>query len=125
MWPGALVVLKKDLTKLRTRETYIVIKMDENQSFCWFKKLETQCRSKNDKVKKNELELVSYQQHHVVNESESEGFADAKDDGQEEQVQEVDECISVRKPLKERTNNKYSRRRKKRPDYKQMNQGLG
>ena len=82
VWPGALVVLKKDLTKLRTRETYIVVKMDEENGFCWIKKLESQCRSKNYKVEKNELELVPNQQDPVVNESDEEDFADGEDDDQ-------------------------------------------
>ena len=120
VWPGALVVLKKDLTKLRTRETYIVVKMDEVDDFCWIKKLESQCRSKNYKVKKNELELVPNQQDKVVLESDKEGFADGEDDPQEENG---DEFVRVRKPLKERTSSKYLLRRKKRPDYKLMNEG--
>ena len=115
IWPGALVILKKDLTKLRTRETYIVVKMDENDDFCWVKKLESQCRSKNYKVKKNELELVSNQQNPIVDDSDKEDFADGEDDEQEED--------NVRKPRKERTVNKYSLRRMKRPDYKLMDQG--
>ena len=44
VWPGALVIQKKD------RETYIVVKLDEKKDFCWIKKLESQCRSKNSKV---------------------------------------------------------------------------
>ena len=37
VWPGALVFLKKDKTKLRARETYIVIKVEGE--FCFVKKL--------------------------------------------------------------------------------------
>ena len=56
-------------------------------------------------------------------ESEKESFADGEDDDQEEQLEDVDECVRVRKPLKERTASKYLLRRKKRPDYKLMNEG--
>ena len=37
VWPGALVFLKKDKSKLRARETYIVVKVEDN--FCFVKKL--------------------------------------------------------------------------------------
>ena len=40
-------------------------------------------------------------------------------------MEDVDECVRARKPLKERTSSKYLLRRKKRPDYKLMNEGPG
>ena len=120
VWPGALVILKKDLTKLRTRETYIVVKMDENAHFCWIKKLESQCRSKNYKVSLNEIELVANQQQ-GVDESDQEGFEADEEDIDEDDTNE--EPNDTKKPLKERTVSKYSLRQKKRPDYKLMDQG--
>ena len=35
VWPGALVFLKRDKSKLHARETYIVIKIEEE--FCYIK----------------------------------------------------------------------------------------
>ena len=40
-------------------------------------------------------------------ESDKEGFADGEDDDQEEQSEDVDEYVRVRKPLKDRTVSKY------------------
>ena len=50
VWPGALVFIKRDLSKLRVRECYIVVKQDESPEYCWVKKFEHQCRGKNCKV---------------------------------------------------------------------------
>ena len=49
VWPGALVFLKKDKTKLRARETYIVVKIDGE--FCFVKKLKNKIMSESYKVK--------------------------------------------------------------------------
>ena len=39
IWPGALIYLKKDLSKLRGRELYMVIKIDkDDNNWCWIKK---------------------------------------------------------------------------------------
>ena len=58
-------------------------------------------------------------------ESDKESFADGEDDDQEEQLEDKDKFVRVGKPLKERTASKYLLRRKKRPDYKLMNEGPG
>ena len=51
VWPGALVYTKKDLNKLRLRETYLVVKIDEqDESYCYIKKFENQCRNKDYKI---------------------------------------------------------------------------
>ena len=116
VWPGALVFIKQDLNKLRTRETYIVVKMEDDHS-CFIKKLENQCRSKNYKVKLTEIELLPNQSRtdDIVNEEEPTNDSD-------EASEEV--TNDVRIPLKERTTNeKYSLRKRQRPDYKLMNEG--
>ena len=46
VWPGALVFMKQEKSKLRIRETYIVVKLLDDQC-CLIKKLENQCRNKN------------------------------------------------------------------------------
>ena len=39
--PGALVFIKKDKSKDRGRERYLVVKMDNGGDKCWIKKLES------------------------------------------------------------------------------------
>ena len=61
VWPGALVFLKQDLTKLRGRELYIVIKVEEDTDWCWIKKSVKQLRAENYKVKRTEICLAPNQ----------------------------------------------------------------
>ena len=61
IWPGALVFLKKDLTKLRGRELYIVIKVEEGGEWCWIKKSVKQLRTENYKVNSTEICLAPNQ----------------------------------------------------------------
>ena len=61
VWPGALVVIKKDKSKNRGREKYLVVKMDDNPHNCWVKKLESQFRQENYLVKLTEIELCPNQ----------------------------------------------------------------
>ena len=61
VWPGALVMLKKDKDKNRARERYIVIKLDKVPGQCWIKKLENQIRQENYLVKNTEIELCPKQ----------------------------------------------------------------
>ena len=72
VWPGALVFLKKDISKLRGCELYIVVKIDEIDSdWCWIKKTVKQLRAENYKVKTNEIKLSPNQEKptdEVVNE---------------------------------------------------------
>ena len=58
VWPGALVFLKKDISKLKGRDLYIVVSLDENDtSFCFIKKAVKQLRVENYKVKLTEIVL--------------------------------------------------------------------
>ena len=58
IWPGALVFLKKDLSKLKGREVYIVVYLDQdNPDFCHIKKAVRQLRVENYKVKLTEIIL--------------------------------------------------------------------
>ena len=61
IWPGALVFLKKDLTNLRGRELYIVVKIEENDNWCWIKKFVKQVRMENYRVNTTEICLAPNQ----------------------------------------------------------------
>ena len=62
IWPGALVFLKKDLSKLKGREEYIVVSLDkENPDYCLIKKAVRQLRVENYKVKLTEISLIPNQ----------------------------------------------------------------
>ena len=62
IWPGALVFLKKDLSKLKGREEYIVISLDqENPEYCHIKKAVKQLRVENYRVKLTEITLIPNQ----------------------------------------------------------------
>ena len=64
IWPGALVYLKKDLSKLRGRELYMVIKIDNDDNWCWIKKSVKQLRAENYRVKTTEICLAPNQKQH-------------------------------------------------------------
>ena len=61
VWPGALVFIKKDKSKDRGREKYLVVKMDNGGDKCWIKKLESQFWQENYLVKLTEIELCPNQ----------------------------------------------------------------
>ena len=62
VWPGALVLLKKDLLKTRARETYIVVSVDKDDEHkCLIKKANNQLRKENYEVKTNEITLLPNQ----------------------------------------------------------------
>ena len=61
VWPGALVFLKRDLSKLRGRELYIVVKLDDDDHWCWIKKSVKQLRVESYRVKKTEICLAPNQ----------------------------------------------------------------
>ena len=130
VWPGALVVIKKDLNKLRVRETYLVVKLDEIEpQFCWIKKFENQCRGKDYKVKLTEVELVPGQTKNLDTSGSVINDDQVSNDGNEEltdvSAEDLGEKEIVTRPIKERTSTtKYSLRRKKRPDYRLMDQGV-
>ena len=55
-------ISKKDLSKLRGRELYIVVKLaDDDDDWCWIKKSVRQLRIENYKVKKSEIRLAPNQ----------------------------------------------------------------
>ena len=63
IWPGALVFLKKDLSKLKGREEYIVVSLDqENPEYCHIKKAVKQLRVENYRVKLTEITLIPNQE---------------------------------------------------------------
>ena len=129
VWPGALVFIKQERSKLRIRETYIVVKLLDDQ-YCLIKKLENQCRNKNYKVKLNEIELLPNQCHdeeHDEDVGQSQEPVDhhtGEKGADDENVVEEKATIDTRIPLKTRTcSNKYALRSKLRPDYKLMSEG--
>ena len=119
VWPGALVFIKQEKSKLRIRETYIVVKLLEDQS-CLIKKLENQCRDKNYKVKLTEIELLPNQVDQKEREEDTGQSEGPVDDHSDEKEAVIDTMI----PLKTRAGSrKYELRNKMRPDYKLMSEG--
>ena len=105
VWPGALVFLKKDLTKLKGRELYIVVSLDANcPEFCLIKKAVKQLRVENYKVKLTEIVLSPNQEppKHSVNANDI--------------ILEND--VSEGRP-------KYNLRQKNSINYKKLNDGTG
>ena len=61
----------------RTRETYMVVRLDENEpQFCWVKKFENQCRGKDYRVKLSEIELLPNQTNEEQSNDADEEFGD-------------------------------------------------
>ena len=116
VWPGALVYLKKDLNKLRIRETYLVVKIDKSDgSYCYIKKFENQCRNKDYRVKRSEIELIP-------NQSTPELISSPEDS--DSHISKSGLPVNVKTPIKDRISIRPGLRQKKRPDYKLMNEGM-
>ena len=125
VWPGALVFLKKDKSKLRARETYIVVKVEEQ--FCFIKKLKNIIRSENYKVKLTEISLLPNQnddsaevelEEEVNKESDDEEnnldaeYSENEEDKNSKIIKENDAKIPI-----------YNTRNKPKVDYKKLNEG--
>ena len=115
VWPGALVFLKRDKSKLRARETYIVIKIEEES--CYIKKLKNKFMAENYKVKLTEISLLPNQ-------------SECKDDYEQSydpdiDVDVVDNEESTQMEVKQHDEklHEYNTRRKPRIDYKKLNEG--
>ena len=125
VWPGALIFLKKDKSKLRARETYIVIKIEEE--FCYIKKLKNRIMSENYKVKLSEICLLPCQQDpdDADDELESKEENDTNIQHRENVEPEPDlvENTTASEKVLEPGNRKYNLRRKEKVDYKKLNEG--
>ena len=122
VWPGALVFLKKDKSKLRARETYIVIKV-ENDEFCTIKKLKNKLMAESYKVKLTEICLLPNQ---IVPDEDAEPTEEVPD---AEELKREDESATI--PTSEEVEfkeirikpNRYNIRDKPRVNYRQLNEG--
>ena len=115
IWPGALVFLKKDLSKLKGRELYIVVSVDEeNPEFCLIKKAVKQLRVENYKVKLTEISLSPNQSAPEASEDQTENLSN--DEENTNDVQEPQES-------KIGNNAKYNLRKNTRKNYLQLNEG--
>ena len=115
VWPGALVFLKRDKSKLRARETYIVIKIEEE--VCYIKKLKNKFMAENYKVKLTEISLLPNQSE-CKDDDELSCEPDTNDDV-------VDNEDNNQLGVKQHDGklHEYNTRRKPRIDYKKLNEG--
>ena len=128
VWPGALVLLKKDLSKLRGRELYIVVKIDDEGKWCWIKKSVKQLRAENYKIKTTEICLAPNQTQPTDDATDADNDDIVNDltnahcpEEPFNDVKENEETKAVQEPAFD--TKKYSLRRKPKPDYKSMHQG--
>ena len=87
IWLGALVFLKQDLTKLRGREMYIVVRIEDNDEWCWVKKSVKQLRVENYRVKRTEICLAPNQREPLIDQK----TADDEEISTESEGQTVDQ----------------------------------
>ena len=132
VWPGALVLLKKDISKLKGRELYIVVKIEEEHpEWCWIKKAVKQLRAENYKVKTNEIKLSPNQLNPTFDytrtldsEEESEEI-----DGEEQETlnnkneETVEQAPSKEQPASSLPKKRFGLRNKPKPDYFSMHNG--
>ena len=111
---------------MRGRELYIVVNIDEEENWCWIKKSMKQLRSENYKVKTTEICLVPNQ----AKTSSSDHLNDVEDLAtNEEEITRIDDTIEDEKVTEKQQEpvidtRKYSLRRKPKPDYKSMHEGI-
>ena len=123
VWPGALVFLKKDKTKLRARETYIVVKIEGE--FCFIKKLKNKIMSESYKVKLTEVCLLPNQQHEhdADDEEEPEVSADVPNDKDQNATNHEPFEENIVEAPAESGPTGYNTRKKARVDYKKLSEG--
>ena len=135
IWPGALVFLKKDLSKLKGREEYIVVSLDkENPDYCLIKKAVRQLRVENYKVKLTEISLIPNQKPPRVKDCEidsldidkplTESSAIDKPPAVNYETEDATFPGSTRSKTEVTDPCKHNLRRKPRKNYRELNEGI-
>ena len=138
VWPGALVFLKKDLSKLKGREEYIVVSLDqEHPDYCYIKKAVKQLRVENYKVKLTEISLIPNQKPPFKNSEINDNVEGSDIDKRPIENTAIDkpptknvidedvfrpDSTSIETGIKDPR--KYDLRRKRRKNYQEMNEGI-